>query len=343
MQMFQSATFKLTGWYLLILMAMSIIFSVIVYQINYREVTFRLENLQHGLIERFPTTSTSVLKNLSPSAAETILEGESRKASTQMILSLIYLNSAVLIAGGVGSYLLARRTLRPIEEAHEAQSRFTSDASHELRTPLAAMKAELEVTLMSKKIDAKEARETLESNLEEVDKLIDLSEMLLQLSRLGSAHLEQERVDLVVLFQNVTKRYKQQAKRFKVTSRKKAETYANKAAIIELMHILTDNALKYSPAKSEIAIRIFERHGQIGFEIKNKGKNIPDSIQARLFERFYRADTSRTESAKNGYGLGLAIAKKIVDTHHGTITVSSKNDLVTFVFYLPILKTSPVK
>lgn len=342
MQMFQSATLKLTAWYLAILMTISITFSVVIYQLNYREVSFRLQNLQHSLTEdvTFIIPRNEPQYGYGPGSA---FFSESQKAAAQMTLSLVYINLVVLIAGGLGSYFLARRTLRPIQESHEAQSRFTSDASHELRTPLAAMKAELEVTLRDPKLSIEESREILESNLEEVNKLIQLSEMLLKLSRLDHNTLEKERIDLIAILDDVLKRYPKEKKRFDITTRKKAITVANEAAILELMSILIENSLKYSPKKSKIYIRIFEQRGLIGFEIKNSGATIPESLLPKLFDRFFRADTSRTDSAKNGYGLGLAIAKKIIDVHHGEITVSSIDEITTFTFYLPILRKSPVK
>jgi signal transduction histidine kinase len=343
-KMFQSATLKLTAWYLIILMAISITFSVVIYQLNYREVSFRLENLQHSIIDDFnaPAPFSSYFNGYT-TGPDSPLFNESRKASNQMILSLIYINIVVFVAGGLGAFFLARRTLRPIAEAHEAQSRFTSDASHELRTPLSAMKTELEVNLRDSKLEIGEARELLESNLEEVNKLIQLSEMLLHLSRLDHDKLEVATIDLPVMLDELLKRYASHRKRFDITTRKKATTLANEAAINELMGILIDNAIKYSPEESTIYIRVFEQRGRIGFEIKNSGKPIPEEILPKLFERFYRADTSRTNGSKNGYGLGLSIAKKIVDVHHGELTVSSGNEATTFIFYLPIVRRSSLK
>lgn len=343
-KMFQSATLKLTTWYLVILMAISITFSIVIYQLNYREVSFRLENLQHNIIDEFnvPSPFNSYLYN-NNEGLNSLLFNESRKASNQMILSLVYINIVVFVAGGLGSYFLARRTLRPIAEAHESQSRFTSDASHELRTPLAAMKTELEVNLRDPKLEIIEARELLESNLEEVNKLIQLSEMLLHLSRLDHEKLEVDTIDLPIMLDEILKRYPRDRKRFEITSRKKATTLANGAAINELMGILIDNAIKYSPEKSPILIRVFEQRGQIGFEIKNSGKPIPEEKLPKLFDRFYRADTSRTNGAKKGYGLGLSIAKKIIDVHHGELTVSSSEEATTFTFLLQIVKKNSVK
>jgi signal transduction histidine kinase len=338
-KMFQSATLKLTAWYLTILMVISITFSIVIYQLNYREVSFRLESLQHSLIDGFniPAPLNSYFSR-DFNGLDSMLLQESSKASSQMILSLFYINVAVLVAGGLGAYFLARRTLRPLEEAHEAQSRFTSDASHELRTPLAAMKTELEVNLRDPNLQIDEARELLNSNLEEVNNLIELSEMLLKLSRLDHDTLEVTVVDIPTVLNDVLKRHPTDKDRFEITARKKATTLANEAAIIELVGILVDNSLKYSTPNTPIHVRIFQQRTMIGFEIKNQGKTIEASKLPRLFERFYRLDGSRTNSSRNGYGLGLSIAKKIIDIHHGGLTVASGNDMTTFTFCLPIIK-----
>lgn len=342
-QMFQSATLKLTAWYLAILMTISITFSVVIYQLNYREVSTRLQTLQSNLIDGMTVIIPGQNNQLYGYGPGSLFFSESQKAGAQMALSLFYINLVVFIAGGLGSYFLARRSLRPIEEMHEAQSRFTSDASHELRTPLAAMKAELEVTLRDSKLTLDESKEVLESNLEEVNKLIQLSEMLLQLSRLDNDGLDKELIDIVATFKGVLKRHPQERKRFKVTARKKATTIASEAAVAQLISILIDNALKYSPASTPISVRIFERRGSVGFEIKNKGQAIPEELLPKLFDRFFRLDTSRTESNKNGYGLGLAIAKKITDLHHGEISATSTSDTVTFTFLLPIIRRGQTK
>ena len=132
-------------------------------------------------------------------------------------------------------------------------------------------------------------------------------------------------------------------KRFDITTRKQALIIGNKAAIIELMSILIENSLKYSPERSRISIRIFERRTMTGFEIKNSGPPISEEKLPHIFDRFYRADNSRTESGKNGYGLGLAIAKKITEIHHGYIQASSTEKETVFTFFLPNLRNITAK
>ena len=333
--MFRSATVKLTGWYLVILMFISLVFSIAIYQLNFHEVNVRLENLQNNLMETSTLGTKISFEKSFMSSQDALRFDQSQQAAVQMILALVYINSLVLVVGGFGSYFLARRTLEPIEKAHEAQSRFTSDSSHELRTPLAAMKAELEVYLRDKNLTMEEARDLLESNLEEVNKLIMLSEMLLKMARLDYDKLEKKQVNLVDLLPSVMKPYVKSKKLFDITLPKHANAIANEAAIIELMSILIENAIKYSPAKSRISIRMFERRTMTGFEIKNFGDPIDPEKLPHIFERFYRADNSRTKSSTNGLGLGLAIAKKITEIHHGYIKVSSTTKETSFTFFLP--------
>lgn len=328
LDIFKSATLKLTGWYLLILMSISFIFSVAIYQLNYQEVNTRLENFQKSLSTFDFVTGLAL-------SSDQMRQIQSQEASRQMIVTLVNVNLIILVSGGAGSYLLARRTLRPLEKAHEAQRRFTSDASHELRTPLAAMKTELEVALRDSTLTAKESRLILESNLEEVNKLTALSEMLLKLARLDYDTLPFTSVDLQQLLTRTLKHFPDEKKRVSVTTKRRRFAYGNEAALQEVMTILVDNAVKYSPAGSTISIAFFERRLMAGFSISNEGPAIPADMQAKIFERFYRSDESRTDSGRNGYGLGLAIAKKIVTIHHGELSVVSNKNLTTFTCLLP--------
>lgn len=329
--MFQSATIKLTAWYLMILMIISLLFSVIIYQVTSAEVNRRLEELQTGIQQQ---NSFRALPGLDVGS---IRASQAHEASTNLIISLIYINVVILIAAGIGSYVLARRTLQPIEEAHEAQSRFTSDASHELRTPLAVMKTELEVALRDPKLEKTEMRELLESNLEEVNKLSRLSQTLLQLSKLDYDNIEKEKLSLEKTVRRIARRFDKSGDRIKFTSAKSSPTIvANQASIEELATILIDNALKYSPPDSLVSVHVGKRAQKACLEIVNAGEGIRPEVLPRIFDRFFRADTSRTGNGKNGYGLGLALAKKIVEIHHGELTASSApQHATTFTVLLP--------
>lgn len=326
--MFRSATLQLTGWYLAVLMTMSLVFSAVIYQINFNEINTRLQNLQQSAIEVLPGVYVQGGINQDLSATRS---AESAEASRQLLWALVRANLVVLMVGGLASYHFARKTLRPIEQAHEAQSRFTSDASHELRTPLTTMKLELETALSDDKISLEETTELLKSNLAEVENLINISEMMLELSRTA---LDKDRVNLTDLTKNLIKSNQQANKRVLLKSSKSLYIWANKTAIARLVNILIDNALLYSPKKSPIEIKITVQRSIVKFQIENQSTKISEEQAERIFERFYRADKSRTSGSNKGYGLGLSIAKKIVEEHKGSIRAKYKNGKLNISFYL---------
>lgn len=330
--MFKSATLKLTGWYILILIAISLVFSVTIYTIASNEIDTRLEHLQMGLQDMPGLDTTLQFSNA--------LRGEEARASaSHLFYELLYVNIIIIILGGIGSYILARRMLRPIEAAHEAQSRFVSDASHELRTPLAAMKAEIEVVLRDKKALPADFHETLSSNLDEIGKLSRLSEMLLKLSRLDHDKLDLGPTNLNEIIEQVVRRARQPKERIAVYAPKHFTVIGNEPALADLVTILVDNAIKYSPDTSQITIHLSRRGRFVCLTIANVGAGITEEKLPHIFERFYRADTSRTSATHKNYGLGLGIAKDIVELHAGELSVSSgPKQLTTFTVLLPNFK-----
>jgi signal transduction histidine kinase len=315
-------------------MVFSVIFSVIIFQVATNEVGARLEHLETIFVG-------SSLEKQNPIPAPLSLESlrinQQSQASSNLSIELLYINLVVLIVGGFGSYFFARRTLLPIEKAHDAQSRFTSDASHELRTPLAVMKTELEVALRDKEATTESLKEVLSSNLEEVDKLTKLSEMLLSLSRLDGVKLKLDSVNLTKIANETIKVFNQPSGRINLSSKGQPIIYGNEAAVADLIKVLVDNALQYSPKDSNIEIKIEKQDNNAKFEITNSGQGISPDKLPHIFDRFYRADSSRTNSTHKGYGLGLALAKSIVDLHAGELNVTSTPDEeTTFTLLLPL-------
>jgi signal transduction histidine kinase len=315
--MFQSATFKLTSWYLGIIVAICILFSVVIYSIASREIASRISLVQPNFIE--------------------VRDDQVHQAEANLVLALAITNMCIWTIGGVGSYYLARRTLQPIEEAHEAQSRFVSDASHELRTPLASMKTELEVALRDPALTKAEAKELLASNLEEVDKLTQLSSTLLQLAKLDTGAITSERVPLQSTIQTAIKRFGSETKRVKMERILfPLDVTANRLQVEELATILVDNALKYSPPGSKVTITFLKEKQLAGFTVSNEGEGIPPKILPHIFDRFYQIEKSRTNQQEKGYGLGLSLAKKIVELHQGELSASSApGATTTFTVLLP--------
>lgn len=332
--MFHSAILKLTGWYLLILMGISLLFSFAIYHAATSEVRDRLMQFETSLEQ---PNSSGEFSAPNHHLFSSYREDQRDLASRNILTMLVYVNLLIFFGGGVLSYLLARRTLYQIELAHDAQARFASDASHELRTPLTAIKTELEVALRNPKLSKSEMNTLLESNLEEVNKLTSLSKTLLQLSKLGHADLEMSPIDLGVVVNEVIQRYDKNADRITFSAPSRSIVIkGNLASIEELVTILVDNALKYSPKDSRIKAALVHGSRETTFTISNKGAGIPADKLQHVFERFYRVNESRTDG---GSGLGLALAKDIVARHKGELSVSSRlNGNTTFMFSLPITR-----
>lgn len=331
--MFTSATLKLTAWYLIILVAICLIFSFIIFELSTSEISSRLERLQ---IRVEGSERTVTLPG--PLTLTDVRVSQTEQAKASIFVGLVYMNLAVVSLGGVGSFILARRTLRPIEEAHEAQSRFTSDASHELRTPLAVMKSEIQVALRDDSLKKTDYRELMSSTLEEVDKLTQLSHSLLQLSRLDYGEIRRtDRIDLVATLQRSVASLKIPKSRltYDIPSQP-VYIDGDQTTIGDLCTILLDNAEKYSPTDSPIAVSVTSngRYGKVS--IANTGPGIEKSDLPRIFDRFYRGEKSRSSSQTPGYGLGLPLAKRIVELHDGVISASSKpGERTVFTAQLP--------
>jgi signal transduction histidine kinase len=318
--MFTSATLKLTAWYLLILVTICLIFSFIIFELSTSEISSRLERLQ---IRVEGSERTVTLPG--PLTLTDVRVNQTEEARASIFVGLVYMNLAVVSLGGIGSFILARRTLRPIEEAHEAQSRFTSDASHELRTPLAVMKSEIQVALRDDAMKGTDYRELMSSTLEEVDKLTQLSHSLLQLSRLDYGEIRRtDRIDLVATIKRSAQSLKIPKARLSYeVPPQPIYVDGDQTTISDLLSILLDNAVKYSPEDSPISVSVSSNGRHCKISVANEGAGISKAELPRIFDRFYRTEKSRSSSQTPGYGLGLPLAKRIVQLHDGTLSAAS--------------------
>lgn len=283
--MFKEARIKLTAYYLIIIMAISLVFSVVIY----KESTFELDR-----IERFQKYRSPILNEI----------------RDRIITRLFYFNLLILGFSGTAGYYLAGKTLDPIQKNMEEQKDFVSSASHELRTPLTALTTELEIAIRDPEVKNKEI---LKSNLEEVNKMKRLTDYLLRLNKMenGLTDLEFKKVDLAEVSRKVIGKNKIQ------TDLDQTIINGNEDSIFELVSILLDNAKKYSKNIKDIKVATKNKTLIVG----DKGVGIPESDLPHIFERFYRGDKAHSE---DGYGLGLSIAKQIADLHGAKIKVESK-------------------
>ncbi len=318
--MFTRARLKLTLWYLLIISIISFTFSLIIYRVVALEVhrfvySPRLYRGPRIMINQIPIEDPEL----------TSLVDEIRK---RFLVNIIGINGGIIILSGSFAYFLAGRTLKPIQLMLNDQNRFISDASHEIRTPLTSLKSAFEVYLRDKNPTLKEAKSLIGESINEVDKLQNLSDGLLELTSYQhpDSTAKHQNLDIKTIISQSISEVKAMAdkKRIKIKNNViNSPVFGDADKLISLFVILLDNAIKYSPDKSTIEVGASKDKNLI-VKIKDQGIGVSKKDLPRIFDRFYRSDTARTKNGQGGYGLGLSIAKKIADLHHAKIEVESQ-------------------
>ncbi len=250
-----------------------------------------------------------------------------------MLISLLTLLYLVFIVRKI-----LDKALDPLELSIENQKRFTSDASHELRTPLTAMRSNLEV-LMNYELTKEEQNEWLSNISYEVERMTRLTNDLLTLSRNDTIEKDYDTFYLSDVFDSISLNYKNICDIN--ISGGDFEVYALREELHQLLMIFIDNGLKYnSKENKEIEISAKEDKNDKYFvlTISDNGDGIDNTRFDDIFERFFREDKART-STSNGFGLGLSIAKNIINDYNGEIKIESELNEGT-TFKLTLLKNA---
>jgi heavy metal sensor kinase len=234
------------------------------------------------------------------------------------------------------------KTLARLEQSFEQLRRFTSDASHELRTPLTALRSVGEVGLQ-KDGSREQYRDVIGSMLEEVNRLTRLVDSLLTISRGDSSHVQFQRSTFSVLdlarestglFEVLME---EKGQELILSGDEKVMVQADRIFLRQALVNIVDNAVKYSPSGGTISVRVVANESAgVGVEISDTGPGIAPEHRSRVFDRFYRVDSSRSREC-GGAGLGLSIAKWAVQAHGGTIVLTGSEDKpgCTFIIRLP--------
>lgn len=329
--MTHAVVLRLTLFYLGIIMAMSIAFSFVIYHISSDE-------LRRGA--RAPGAVVQMIDDPTLQTFESARRLQIDDSKTNLQRNLVLLNLGTLGLGAVISYGLARRTLQPIEEAFEAQGRFTADASHELRTPLTAMQTSIEVGLRNPKLTLAGSKELLQSMLDEVQKLSSLSNGLLKLTRNNGQDMPLKPVNLQNIAREAIDQLELTASHKNIQLNNDVQevvVQGDHISLKEALVILLDNAIKYSPDDTTITLSS-RQQGKFGFiSVVDQGQGIKATDMAHIFDRFYRADAARSRDRVEGYGLGLSIAQKIAHAHGGTLDAKSRpGEGSTFTLKIPL-------
>lgn len=273
-----------------------------------------------------------------------LLPVDADNVRSDLLSTLFLVNGALVIFSAIASYWLATRTLKPIQYAYERQRQFLSDASHELRTPLAILQANLENERDSGNADL---RKSAESHLEEVQRMSTLVRDVLSLSKLEHAAEDLECVPLVLndVLQKVVDRLMAIAtqQRVSLVLNDAEETFAVLAVEEPLIRVFTniiENAILYNRPEGSVTITLYRIGDNVITNIADTGIGIAKADVEKIFDRFYRADKSRSRRT-GGSGLGLSIARSILESFQGRIIMESAVNVGTTVrITLPIHNAS---
>lgn len=232
------------------------------------------------------------------------------------------------------SLFLAKKIVKPLEESYQKQKRFISDAGHELKTPVSVIGANTE--LLSRELGDNQWLANIKYENERMGNLIT---QLLELARTENMPISTEPVDFSHLTDGEVLPFESVAFESGLTLvtdiAENITVKGDSAQLKQLVSILVDNAIRHS-AGGEVSLSLKKEHTNAVLSVKNCAKPIPEEECKKLFERFYRIDTARSGEGSH-YGLGLSIAKAIVDAHKGKIEVFCYSDQVEFKVQIPIL------
>lgn len=248
------------------------------------------------------------------------LEQTSEKNEGQIALVMICFWGISLFA----SLFLARLSVKPLLESMQKQKAFVENASHELRTPLAVLQNRLETLFRKPEATIMESSESIASSLDEVRNMKLLTTNLLNIARRDDGlKPEIDEIDPSFFdqtFSNFEIIAEENAKVFRGENRVDKIISSDKILLKQLMTILYDNALKYTDEDGEIGFKVQLKDKNLLIKVLDNGPGIPDEDKKRIFDRFYRVDKARTRQ-NGGFGLGLSLAKQIVEAFKGNIQV----------------------
>ena len=262
-----------------------------------------------------------------------------KKTIRKLIMSAVIVGGISIFLSYIICLYIANKAVKPVEEAYNSQKRFIADASHELKTPLAVVKTNVEILKANKNETVDSQKKWIDYISFQTDRMSKLVSDLLYLAKADNNEILGVQSEF-----NISDTIMNQLLSFEAVIYENELTLncdiqedirflGNKEGINQLVGILLDNAIKHSYKNKEIKVMLKEIKGTIRFVVTNYGEVIPEEDLEKIFERFYRVDKSRSRE-KGGYGLGLSIAKTIVEREKGTIRAVSRNNETSFVVEL---------
>ena len=272
-----------------------------------------------------------------PRAIEMVFQDSTIHLNTikRLVITSFIVGPISLIFLFIVSIFIANKSIKPVEAAYNSQKRFIADASHELKTPLAIINTNIELINSNEEDTIKNQKKWINYISFQTERMSNLVNNLLYLAKADN----NEVLGVISKF-NLSDAIMSQLLSFEAImyennlmldsdNQNDIEFTGDKESINQVIGILMDNAIKHSYEKSSINVELKERKQKILLSVTNKGDTIPKEDIDKIFDRFYRVDKARARE-KGGYGLGLSIAKSIVEKYKGKVGVTSENNITTF-------------
>ncbi|MBQ8724855.1 MAG: HAMP domain-containing histidine kinase, partial [Oscillospiraceae bacterium] len=250
-----------------------------------------------------------------------------RQSDIKMLKTILFVSIGLFLLMELAVFFITRvltkRAMRPMQISYEKQQQFISDAGHELKTPLTVISANADI--LADEIGDNKWLTYIKGQAERMRILV---QEMLDLTKITNSdqHIAQSRFNISSLVENVALPFECQAfeqkKTFHIELEPEVEFFGNTERIRRMVGIFVDNAFKYSNENGTVKVQLRTESGKKVLRIYNTGIGIAKGEEEKIFERFYRSDSSR--SKQGGYGLGLAIAKSIADQHGIKIQVQTE-------------------
>ena len=243
-------------------------------------------------------------------------------------------------------YFFARRAIKPVKQSFLRQQELIANASHELKTPLTVVKTNLELIQSDKSATVADNQKWLDSADYQLDRMQSLILDMLELTKYETKNinLEREEIQINDIVEGMTLSFEaicyEKSIKLDYFAEEDINVVANKAEIEKIVGILLDNALKYTPRKGKMTLLLQKNRRHAVISLTNTGDGIPKEKLDHIFDRFYKVDPSHKDTG-NSFGLGLSIAKSIVDSLKGEITCECQvGEYTRFVVQLPLSYSS---
>lgn len=266
--------------------------------------------------------------------------------NTGIQILLLYCLSVALVA--LLAFLASARLLHPVAESFKKQRDLVANASHELKTPLTVISANLNVIKSEPESCVSDNGEWIQSIDAQIERMQDLIQNMLELSKLEQATIPKEELDFSLMTEGACLTFEpicfEKDVNLLIEIQPDIKVNGEKNALERLVVILLDNAIKYCNAGGKVGVRLLAEQKRIRLSVMNTGEAISKEEAEHVFDRFYRTDGARKNEDGRSFGLGLSIAEATVKAHGGTISCHGVEGKGTvFTVFLPVIKTKKKK